>query len=158
MSLISFIPLLIFVAVLFVRNLHAKNNARRANLLRGLGLSEIHTKKIVGFFHPYWYVPSPPSPDPCPLSDSPSSSSNAGGGGERVLWTAIAALQRTEPDIVSVVYSGDTNASKDEIIAKVKVRPSRPSCVVTHGRFKTAHPCRHGSTSRWTRVHSISYS
>lgn len=157
MSLISFIPLLIFVAVLFVRNLHAKNNARRTNLLRGLGLSEIHTKKIVGFFHPYWYVTSPPSPDPCPLSDSPSSSSNAGGGGERVLWTAVAALQRTEPDIVSVVYSGDTNASKDEIIAKVKVRPSRPYRMVTR-EINTAHPCRHGSTSRWTRVHSISYS
>jgi hypothetical protein len=48
--------------------------------------------------------------------------SNAGGGGERVLWTAVAALQRTEPDIISVVYSGDIDASKDEIIAKVKVR------------------------------------
>jgi len=47
--------------------------------------------------------------------------SNAGGGGERVLWTAIAAVQRTEPDVVSVVYSGDVDASKEEIIAKVKV-------------------------------------
>jgi alpha-1,2-mannosyltransferase len=35
--------------------------------------------------------------------------SNAGGGGgERVLWTAIASMHRTEPDIVAVVYSGDT--------------------------------------------------
>ena len=48
--------------------------------------------------------------------------SNAGGGGERVLWTAIALLQRTEPDVVSVVYSGDTDASKEQIIAKVQVR------------------------------------
>jgi len=47
--------------------------------------------------------------------------SNAGGGGERVLWTAIASMHHTEPDIVSVVYSGDTDASKEEIIAKVKV-------------------------------------
>ncbi len=48
--------------------------------------------------------------------------SNAGGGGERVLWTAVALLQRTEPDIISVVYSGDKDATKEQIIAKVKVR------------------------------------
>ena len=47
--------------------------------------------------------------------------SNAGGGGERVLWTAIAAMQRTNPDIISAVYSGDTDATKAEIISKVKV-------------------------------------
>jgi alpha-1,2-mannosyltransferase len=50
--------------------------------------------------------------------------SNAGGGGERVLWTAIASLHRTERDIVAVVYSGDTDVSKEEIIAKVKVSHS----------------------------------
>lgn len=38
-----------------------------------------------------------------------------------MLWTAIAALQRSDPDIVSVVYSGDIDASKEEIIDKVKV-------------------------------------
>ena len=48
--------------------------------------------------------------------------SNAGGGGERVLWTAIALMQRTEPDVINVVYSGDTDASKEQIIAKAKVR------------------------------------
>lgn len=47
--------------------------------------------------------------------------SNAGGGGERVLWTAIALLQRTRPDVVSIVYSGDTDATKEDIIAKVQV-------------------------------------
>ena len=31
-------------------------------------------------------------------------------------------MQRTEPDVISVVYSGDTNASKEQIIAKAKVR------------------------------------
>lgn len=51
--------------------------------------------------------------------------SNAGGGGERVLWTAISIMQREHPEVVSVVYSGDTDASKEEIIAKVKVCPSR---------------------------------
>ena len=48
--------------------------------------------------------------------------SNAGGGGERVLWTAIALMQRTKPDVISVVYSGDVGASKEQIIAKAKVR------------------------------------
>jgi hypothetical protein len=49
--------------------------------------------------------------------------SNAGGGGERVLWTAVALMQRTEPDIISVIYSGDIDASKEQIIAKAKVGP-----------------------------------
>jgi len=48
--------------------------------------------------------------------------SNAGGGGERVLWTAIAFIQRTERNAVSIVYSGDTDASKEEILKKVKSR------------------------------------
>jgi alpha-1,2-mannosyltransferase len=33
-------------------------------------------------------------------------------------------IQRTEPDIVSVVYSGDLDATKEQIIANVKVRSS----------------------------------
>jgi alpha-1,2-mannosyltransferase len=31
-------------------------------------------------------------------------------------------MQRSEPDVISVVYSGDTDASKEQIIAKAKVR------------------------------------
>ena len=42
-------------------------------------------QKLVAFFHPY-----------C----------NAGGGGERVLWSAILALQRKYPDLNYVIYSG----------------------------------------------------
>lgn len=38
-----------------------------------------------------------------------------------MLWTAVALIQRTEPDIISVVYTGDTDATKEEIIRKVKV-------------------------------------
>jgi alpha-1,2-mannosyltransferase len=41
------------------------------------------------------------------------------------LCTAIAALQRTDPDVLSVVYSGDVDASKGQIIAKVKVNCNR---------------------------------
>ena len=47
--------------------------------------------------------------------------SNAGGGGERVLWTAIAHIQRDHKDIVCVVYTGDTDASKQDIIDNVQV-------------------------------------
>ncbi|KAF9523410.1 mannosyltransferase [Crepidotus variabilis] len=77
------------------------NSQRKAKLYRNLGFTEKETKRSVGFWHPY-----------C----------NAGGGGERVLWTAIAAMQRTDPDIVSVVYSGDMNVTKEEILLKVKSR------------------------------------
>lgn len=39
-----------------------------------------------------------------------------------MLWTAIAHIQCTKPNVISVVYSGDTNATKQEILAKVKSR------------------------------------
>jgi len=48
--------------------------------------------------------------------------SNAGGGGERVLWTAIACLQREEPKTLSIVYTGDVSVSKEDILSKVKVQ------------------------------------
>ncbi|KAJ7592987.1 mannosyltransferase [Mycena floridula] len=80
---------------LWLRHLRAQNLRKRTAFLDG------SQKRIVGFFHPY-----------C----------NAGGGGERVLWTAIGSLQHDEPEIVSVVYSGDIDASKEQIIAKVKAR------------------------------------
>lgn len=47
--------------------------------------------------------------------------SNAGGGGERVLWTAIRDVQKEFPHVVCVVYTGDTDASKEQILFKVKV-------------------------------------
>ena len=37
------------------------------------------------------------------------------------MWTVIALLQRSDPNIISVVYSGDGDAGKEEIISKVKV-------------------------------------
>ncbi|KAF9929394.1 asparagine-linked glycosylation protein [Linnemannia zychae] len=54
---------------------------------------------IAGFFHPY-----------C----------NAGGGGERVLWTAIRDIQQKYPHVVSVVYTGDTDVNKQEILERVR--------------------------------------
>ncbi|CAG8733694.1 4895_t:CDS:10, partial [Cetraspora pellucida] len=56
---------------------------------------------ILGFFHPY-----------C----------NAGGGGERVLWTAIHAIQKNYSHVMCVVYTGDTDVTREEILEKVKTR------------------------------------
>jgi alpha-1,2-mannosyltransferase len=57
-------------------------------------------KGIVGFFHPF-----------C----------NAGGGGERVLWAAIRATQQRWPEAVCVVYTGDHDVDKNQIIKRVQV-------------------------------------
>ncbi|EIN12293.1 UDP-Glycosyltransferase/glycogen phosphorylase [Punctularia strigosozonata HHB-11173 SS5] len=102
-ALLSLAPCAVIILgfSLYTQRLRRERPYKRQELLTSLGIpqNEAGSKKIVGFFHPY-----------C----------NAGGGGERVLWTAIAMLQRTEPDIVSVVYSGDVDATKEEIIANVK--------------------------------------
>lgn len=65
--------------------------------------SDREWRGIVGFFHPF-----------C----------NAGGGGERVLWAAIRATQQKWPEAVCVVYTGDHDASKEQIIKRVQVRTS----------------------------------
>ncbi|CAI9722378.1 Hypothetical predicted protein [Octopus vulgaris] len=56
----------------------------------------------IGFFHPY-----------C----------NAGGGGERVLWTAIRALQiKYGPKITCVIYTGDLNVNGQDILHRAEQR------------------------------------
>ncbi|KAG7088173.1 hypothetical protein E1B28_012192 [Marasmius oreades] len=86
---------------LYFTRIRSTNVSRRNHALKQLGITITDNLRLVGFFHPY-----------C----------NAGGGGERVLWTAIALFQRNEPDVVPVVYSGDIDATKEEILAKVKAR------------------------------------
>ncbi|KAK9130911.1 hypothetical protein Sjap_011398 [Stephania japonica] len=51
----------------------------------------------VGFFHPY---------------------TNDGGGGERVLWCAVKAIQEEYPNLDCVVYTGDSDASPQTLIAR----------------------------------------
>lgn len=51
--------------------------------------------------------------------------SNAGGGGERVLWAAIRATQIRWPNAKCVVYTGDHDVNKDQILSRVKARSSR---------------------------------
>lgn len=58
-------------------------------------------KKTFAFFHPY-----------C----------NAGGGGERVLWVAVRSLQKRYPDVQCVIYSGDIEATPDEILTRAQQR------------------------------------
>jgi len=63
--------------------------------------SDQYYNGIIGFLHPF-----------C----------NAGGGGERVLWAAIRATQQQYPEAVCVVYTGDHDVSKEQILSRVKER------------------------------------
>lgn len=54
-------------------------------------------KRAVGFFHPF---------------------TNDGGGGERVLWCAVKAIQEECPDLDSVIYTGDHDASSQSLKAR----------------------------------------
>lgn len=56
---------------------------------------------IIGFFHPF---------------------SNAGGGGERVLFAAIHATQKRYPKALCIVYTGDHDVSKDQMLTNVHNR------------------------------------
>lgn len=58
-------------------------------------------KVLFGFFHPY-----------C----------NAGGGGEKVLWKAVESTLSKDSRNVAIIYTGDTDASKQEILNNVSRR------------------------------------
>ncbi|KIY52569.1 mannosyltransferase [Fistulina hepatica ATCC 64428] len=115
MALFTFV--LLFLSALYTAfylygNIFRSRNAfHRSAILDALRLPA--STRILGFFHPY-----------CESIFKLFSqiNSHAGGGGERVLWTAIASIQRSDPNILSVVYTGDVDATKDAIIAKVKSR------------------------------------
>jgi alpha-1,2-mannosyltransferase len=49
--------------------------------------------------------------------------SNAGGGGERVLWTAVRTIQKENPEVISVIYSGDVDVTPSIILENVEVYP-----------------------------------
>jgi alpha-1,2-mannosyltransferase len=56
---------------------------------------------VIGFFHPF-----------C----------NAGGGGERVLFAAVLATQQRYPKALCVIYTGDHDASREQILSNVRNR------------------------------------
>ncbi|KAF7307264.1 hypothetical protein MIND_00520100 [Mycena indigotica] len=95
-SLVITIPLLFLCVVLLFT---ARSHEQRQRVIEDLSLPP--NTKTLAFFHPY-----------C----------NAGGGGERVLWTAIAYIQRTRPEVLPVVYTGDIDATKDSIVQKAQSR------------------------------------
>ena len=67
----------------------------------GVKSSQDQSEVSVAFFHPY-----------C----------NAGGGGERVLWSAVKVTQTRYPAVKIVIYTGDTDAAPDMILAKARDR------------------------------------
>ncbi|CAF3251225.1 unnamed protein product [Rotaria socialis] len=69
---------------------------------RSWTINERQSRLSVAFFHPY-----------C----------NDGGGGERVLWTAIESiLKKYKNDIQIIIYTGDTDATPEKILDRVKER------------------------------------
>ncbi|CAO3699506.1 unnamed protein product [Rhizopus microsporus] len=97
-------------------------DANRARLVRELGeaTARLEEPLFLGLFHPY-----------C----------NAGGGGERVLWTCVRDIQKEFRNVICVVYTGDLDASKEQILAKVKngfsieLDPSRLAFVYLRKRY-----------------------
>ena len=61
--------------------------------------------------------------------------SNAGGGGERVLWAAIRATQKRWPRAKVVVYTGDHDVNKEQILYRVKVSSMLPRCNIEVDMF-----------------------
>lgn len=99
LALAAIFPLVIFVRVLLKSRTRKKYS--RASSSSSSGDSAGLIPVVVGFFHPY-----------C----------NAGGGGERVLWCGIRSLQRRYEFVQCVVYTGDTEASPEQILARAKDR------------------------------------
>jgi len=62
---------------------------------------ELAGKETVAFFHPY---------------------AHAGGGGERVLWCSIRSLQQRYPEVMCVVYTGDTDVKPSELLLQARKR------------------------------------
>ncbi|CAM0136227.1 asparagine-linked glycosylation protein [Umbelopsis sp. WA50703] len=96
----TFTTIVLWIVIAYFKsNLRATYFEHRDQTLTRINYTQNEVPVLLGFFHPY-----------C----------NAGGGGERVLWTAIRDVQRFFPYVVSVIYTGESNTSKEEILAKVK--------------------------------------
>jgi alpha-1,2-mannosyltransferase len=84
-----------------LKEILGKSESKAARSDRQEPASQAEYDGIIGFLHPF-----------C----------NAGGGGERVLWAAIRATQQKYPRATCVVYTGDHDVSKDQILSLVKQR------------------------------------
>ncbi|XP_028402331.1 GDP-Man:Man(3)GlcNAc(2)-PP-Dol alpha-1,2-mannosyltransferase-like [Dendronephthya gigantea] len=77
------------------------NKGGKTKIENSLSYTSGKEPRTVAFFHPY-----------C----------NAGGGGERVLWSAIRALQNELGHLQCVVYTGDQNVTGEDILRRAKER------------------------------------
>lgn len=100
-------PLIIYIFIKFISYRTYKKLYTKSKKIRNQFISEAMFEPkmsqrpvIIGFFHPY-----------C----------NGGGGGERVLWTAIKAIQNKYAHVICVIYTGDINSGKNDILIKTKV-------------------------------------
>ncbi|KAL1917360.1 uncharacterized protein VTP21DRAFT_5016 [Calcarisporiella thermophila] len=108
--LLSFFLLLLGITftftLLFARRHIARIRSKtRSRLLESVklegGQAGQREPVVLGLFHPY-----------C----------NAGGGGERVLWCCVRDVLAAYPYVVCAIYTGDTDATKDQIISRAKER------------------------------------
>lgn len=107
-SLVTALLISATTIVVLLRLFHSRNVRQRSQVLSEVRIQGADKDlTIAGFLHPY-----------C----------NAGGGGERVLWTSISSLQREEPHVLSVVYTGDLDSKtlqplrKEDILSKCQDR------------------------------------
>ncbi|KAI8978427.1 hypothetical protein BDB01DRAFT_799807 [Pilobolus umbonatus] len=99
---ITFTAVTLYLTCSFLKFIIRNNlNENRRQLIHSLGDPYVYMDDLtfVGFFHPY-----------CA----------AGGGGERVLWIAIRDIQKEFPNVICVVYTGDTDYTKNDIVHRVK--------------------------------------
>ncbi|KAI3641686.1 hypothetical protein MIR68_000254 [Amoeboaphelidium protococcarum] len=73
----------------------------KKNIKDGNAVQTTPRSMKIGFFHPY-----------C----------NAGGGGERVLWVALLACMKQYPNGDFIIFTGDLDASPEQILSKAKDR------------------------------------
>ncbi|KAF7988180.1 hypothetical protein HCN44_007674 [Aphidius gifuensis] len=90
LSTITIICLTIIIPIWIIYWRHVFKNRRKLNKKKN---------PSIGIFHPY-----------C----------NAGGGGERVLWSAIEAIQKEYSKVKIIVYTGDLDAHPEKMLNKVK--------------------------------------
>ena len=114
------VNVVLFLALLKIIALVTKPLSR--NKYSGLvnGQDKQNPYFTIGFFHPFCH---------------------SGGGGERVLWSAVKALQDYYPNCVCVIYTGDKVQSPSEFLDKayerftIKLDPNRTKFVGLRLRF-----------------------
>ena len=84
--------------------------------------------------------------------------SNAGGGGERVLWTAIHAVQAAYPRVRCVVYTGDTDVTAQEILARAQVPRARVDVGLPTPAGVLSQAAPDAATRRFPGTHAMLFS